>query len=85
VVSRQEKYQAKSLIDTFAYRGGDATSGSLHKLLVEGFGASHSAVGWIGALISAVWTVLALALGRAQERSAPGGSGEPASVTAAVR
>jgi ATP:ADP antiporter, AAA family len=65
VVSREEKYQAKSLIDTFAYRGGDATSGSLHKLLVEGLGASHSAVGWIGALISAAWTVLALALGNA--------------------
>jgi ATP:ADP antiporter, AAA family len=29
VVSREEKYQAKSLIDTFAYRGGDALSGSL--------------------------------------------------------
>ena len=72
VVSREEKYQAKSLIDTFAYRGGDATSGSLHKLLVEGLGAGHAAVGWIGALISAVWTVLALALGRAfQRRGAP--------------
>ncbi|HWZ62271.1 MAG TPA: MFS transporter [Steroidobacteraceae bacterium] len=69
VVSREEKYQAKSLIDTFAYRGGDATSGSLHKLLVDGLGASHSTVGWIGALISAVWTALALALGRAQERA----------------
>lgn len=68
VVSREEKYQAKSLIDTFAYRGGDATSGSLHKLLVGGLGAGHSAIGWIGALISAVWTVLALGLGRAQER-----------------
>src|SRR5262249_16030016 len=31
VVSREEKYQAKSLIDTFAYRGGDAISGSLFK------------------------------------------------------
>jgi len=69
VVSREEKYQAKSLIDTFAYRGGDATSGSLHKLLVDGLGANHSVVGWVGALISALWTVLALALGRAQERA----------------
>ena len=69
VVSREEKYQAKSLIDTFAYRGGDATSGSLHKLLVDGLGAGHSAVGWVGAGIAAVWTVLALALGRAQERA----------------
>ena len=65
VVSREEKYQAKSLIDTFAYRGGDATSGSLHKLLVDGLGAGHAAIGWIGALIAAVWTVLALGLGRA--------------------
>src|SRR5579863_1854225 len=31
VVSREEKYQAKSLIDTFAYRGGDALSGSLYR------------------------------------------------------
>ncbi|HSY06346.1 MAG TPA: MFS transporter [Steroidobacteraceae bacterium] len=72
VVSREEKYQAKSLIDTFAYRGGDATSGSLHKLLVEGLGAGHAAVGWIGALIAAVWAVLALGLGRAfQQRGTP--------------
>ncbi len=84
VVSREEKYQAKSLIDTFAYRGGDATSGSLHKLLV-GAGASHSAVGWIGAAISALWTVLALALGRAQEHRGHLGSAAPgAAVTDAA-
>jgi AAA family ATP:ADP antiporter len=74
VVSREEKYQAKSLIDTFAYRGGDALSGSLYKALTGGFGASPTAIGWLGAGISAVWAVLALALGRAFQqrgRSAP--------------
>jgi ATP:ADP antiporter, AAA family len=82
VVSREEKYQAKSLIDTFAYRGGDATSGSLHKLLVDGLGAGHAAVGWIGAVISAVWTLLALGLGRGfQQRGAPP-EGSPAQVGA---
>jgi AAA family ATP:ADP antiporter len=65
VVSREEKYQAKSLIDTFAYRGGDALSGSLYKGLTGGFGAGPAAIGWLGAGIAAVWTVLALALGRA--------------------
>ena len=65
VVSREEKYQAKSLIDTFAYRGGDALSGSLYKGLTGGLGAGPAAIGWLGAGISAVWTVLALALGRA--------------------
>jgi ATP:ADP antiporter, AAA family len=74
VVSREEKYKAKSLIDTFVYRGGDALSGSLYKELTGGFGAGPAAIGWLGAAISAVWTVLALALGRAQERArAPGG------------
>jgi ATP:ADP antiporter, AAA family len=69
VVSREEKYKAKSLIDTFVYRGGDATSGSLYKALTGGWGASPSAIGWLGAVISALWAVLAYALGRAQERS----------------
>jgi AAA family ATP:ADP antiporter len=66
VVSREEKYKAKSLIDTFVYRGGDALSGSLYKELTGSLGAGPAAIGWLGAGISAVWTVLALALGRAQ-------------------
>src|SRR5262249_12046232 len=60
VVSREEKYQAKSLIDTFAYRGGDALSGSLYKAFTAGMGAGHSAVGWLGAAVSALWVLLAL-------------------------
>ena len=67
VVSREEKYKAKSLIDTFVYRGGDATSGTLYQALTHSYGVGPSGVGWVGAAISAVWTVLALALGRAQE------------------
>jgi ATP:ADP antiporter, AAA family len=67
VVSREEKYKAKSLIDTFVYRGGDATSGSFYHALTTSFGAGPSAIGWVGAGISALWTLLALALGRAQE------------------
>jgi ATP:ADP antiporter, AAA family len=72
VVSREEKYKAKSLIDTFVYRGGDALSGSLYKGLTGSFGAGPAAIGWLGAAVSAVWAVLALALGRAQERARAG-------------
>jgi ATP:ADP antiporter, AAA family len=72
VVSREEKYKAKSLIDTFVYRGGDAVSGSLYKQLTDHLGAGPAAIGWLGAAISAVWTVLALALGRVQQRARPG-------------
>src|SRR5579862_8725297 len=68
VVSREEKYQAKSLIDTFFYRGGDALSGSLYKALTGGLGAGSVAIGWLGAVVSVAWTVLALALGRAFQR-----------------
>jgi AAA family ATP:ADP antiporter len=67
VVSREEKYKAKSLIDTFVYRGGDATSGSLYQALTGPLGAGPAAIGWVGAVISAVWALLALGLGRAQE------------------
>ena len=70
VVSREEKYQAKSLIDTFAYRGGDALSASLYKALVGGLGAGPAAIGWLGAVVSAAWALLALALGRGFQQRA---------------
>jgi ATP:ADP antiporter, AAA family len=68
VVSREEKYQAKSLIDTFAYRGGDATSGSLYQGLTQGLGAGPGVIGWAGAAIAFLWALLAVALGRSFER-----------------
>jgi ATP:ADP antiporter, AAA family len=73
VCTREEKYKAKSLIDTFIYRGGDATGASMYQLLTSGFGWGASGVGWTGALIAAFWTLLALALGR----SRTGGRGAP--------
>src|SRR3984893_15696087 len=36
VVTREEKYKAKSLIDPFVYRGGDALSASVYKALTGG-------------------------------------------------
>ena len=67
VCTREEKYKAKSLIDTFIYRGGDATSASMFQLLTGGLGFSASALGWFGAFISALWALLALALGKSQQ------------------
>jgi ATP:ADP antiporter, AAA family len=78
VVSREEKYKAKSLIDTFVYRGGDATSGSLYKALTGTAGASATTVGWLGMLIAALWAVLSYFLGRAQERARALADGAPA-------
>jgi len=77
VVSRDEKYKAKSLIDTFIYRGGDATSGTVLTQITKAL--PISAVGWFGAAISLIWLVLAYGLGKAQER----GKGEQAQSAAA--
>jgi AAA family ATP:ADP antiporter len=68
VCTREEKYKAKSLIDTFVYRGGDATSASAYKLLTGGLGLGPVGVGWAGALISALWLLLALVLGKSYQR-----------------
>jgi len=84
VVSREEKYQAKSLIDTFAYRGGDALSGSLYRGLTHGLGASPTTIGWLGAGIAALWAVLALALGRAFQQRGRSAGADPQGGTAAL-
>ena len=68
VCTREEKYKAKSLIDTFIYRGGDATSASAYQLMTGTLGLGPAGVGWVGAGISALWLMLALALGKSHER-----------------
>lgn len=69
VCTREEKYKAKSLIDTFIYRGGDAINASVFQLLTTGFGLGPAGIGWAGACLSALWMALALALGRSHERA----------------
>jgi len=64
VVTREEKYKAKSLIDTFVYRGGDATSASAHTIVKATFDLGLSGVAWCGAALAAIWALVALRLGR---------------------
>jgi ATP:ADP antiporter, AAA family len=69
VVSREEKYKAKSLIDTFIYRGGDATSGSVHQFVTSVLGFTSAGVGWVGAFFSLLWAIVAYSLGKAHENA----------------
>jgi len=62
-VTREERYKAKSLIDTFVYRGGDATSATAHALVKSTFGLGLSGVAWCGAALAGLWAVVALVLG----------------------
>ena len=62
-VTREERYKAKSLIDTFVYRGGDATSASAHAFVQSAFGLGLSGVAWCGAVLAALWAAVAWVLG----------------------
>jgi AAA family ATP:ADP antiporter len=69
VVDREEKYKAKNVIDIVVFRGADAVSGWIFALL-RGAGLELAAISLATVPLAAMWFVLALVLGRAQERRA---------------
>jgi AAA family ATP:ADP antiporter len=74
VVSREEKYKAKNLIDVVIYRGSDALSGWIFDSL-QALGLKLGAIALCSLPVVAGWCVLSIALGRTQEkRSARAGA-----------
>ncbi|MGZ8210821.1 MAG: NTP/NDP exchange transporter [Burkholderiales bacterium] len=71
VVDREEKYKAKYLIDGVVFRGGDALSGWAFNAL-RAAGLELAAIAAVTVPVALGRLVLALALGRAQERRARG-------------
>jgi AAA family ATP:ADP antiporter len=69
VVERDEKYKAKNIIDIVVFRGGDAVNGWLFSTL-RGAGLELTAISLTTVPIAIGWLILAVALGRAQERRA---------------
>ncbi len=69
VVTREQKYKAKSVIDTAVFRGGDAVNGWIYAGL-RGLGLDMSGIALVAVPISAAWAALLLTLGRRQERLA---------------
>ena len=67
VVTREEKYKAKNLIDVVVYRGSDALSGWIFDSL-QGLGLKLGAIALCSLPVVAGWAVLSMALGRAQEK-----------------
>lgn len=65
VVSREEKYSAKSFIDTFVYRSGDAL-GALADRLVAFLGLGPAGFAWAFLPVAGVWVWNALTLGSRQ-------------------
>ncbi|WP_237885592.1 NTP/NDP exchange transporter [Pseudomonas sp. PGPR40] len=69
VVSREEKYKAKNVIETLVYRGGDAASGWLSAALTA-LGAGFGLVAVVIVPFAGLWGWLCLWLARRQEHRA---------------
>lgn len=65
VVSKEDKYKAKSFIDTFVYRIGDQMGAWIYKPLLS-FGLTLGQIAMVAVPFSLVWLVIGLWLGRAQ-------------------
>jgi len=70
VLTADEKYKAKNFIDTVLYRGGDAVSAWLKRMLDVLGGHSMPAM-LAGALLAAIWALVGLLLARAQQKRTP--------------
>src|SRR5437879_4197934 len=64
VLRREDKYKAKSFIDTFGYRCGDQFGVSYSGL--KALGLSLSAISYIAVAVVAGWCALGICLGRTQ-------------------
>jgi len=72
VVSREEKYKAKNLVDVVVYRGSDALYGWVFDSL-QALGLKLAAIAAAAVPAALGWLALSVALGRAQERRAAQG------------
>ena len=64
LVSREERFKAKPVIDIVVYRGGDTLAGWSFTGLTMGLGLGMGAVAVVGALIAVAWAAVGIYLGR---------------------
>ncbi len=69
VIPREDKYKAKSLIDTVVYRSGDQV-GAWSYALLSGLGLGLTGIALAAVPLSALWLLNGLWLGREQEARA---------------
>ena len=65
VLLREDKYKAKSFMDTFVYRAGDQIGAWSYPVL-KWFGLGLTGISFVAAPLAAIWCVLSLWLGRKQ-------------------
>src|SRR5258708_20250054 len=75
VLSREDKYKAKNLIDTFVYRGGDQFGAWSNKLL-GGMGLRLAGISFVAVPVAAIWVFVNLLLRRRQASNAREAAGD---------
>ncbi len=75
-VTPEEKYKTKNFIDTAIYRSGDLIGTWSVRGLMSGLGMGLSAVLWVMVPFAAIWSAVAIWLGRDYKRRAKLGMGE---------
>jgi AAA family ATP:ADP antiporter len=69
VIPREDKYKAKSFIDTVIYRGGDQI-GAWSYALLSFVGLGMAGIAFVAVPLSAAWLLNGFWLGREQEAKA---------------
>ncbi|NIA27491.1 MAG: MFS transporter [Desulfobulbaceae bacterium] len=70
IVDRETRFKAKPVIDIVLYRGGDMVTAWAFTLLTSVVGLGLGAVAAIGAAIAAIWSFVAIYLGRSFDKVA---------------
>ena len=70
VLRREDKYKAKSFIDTFGYRCGDQFGAWSYSWLHKQLELSLSTISYIGVPVVAAWCALGMWLGHKQQQLA---------------
>ena len=67
-VDREDRYKAKSFIDTIVRRGGDSIVGSVYRSLRGELGVAMTTLSWAVLPIAAAWVGLAVFIGRENKK-----------------
>lgn len=69
LVSREDRFKAKPVIDIVVYRGGDTLAGWAFAGLTAGLGFGLGGVAAVGAIVAVAWAFVGVYLGRTYDRT----------------
>ena len=69
LVSREDRFKAKPVIDIVVYRGGDTLAGWAFAGLTAGLGFGLGGVAAVGAIVAVAWAAVGFYLGRTYDRT----------------